>query len=433
MNPLNLLRRLAPLPAPTRAALATIASLAAALAAPSAIAGYFQWETVELPADSGAACGNGTPYRFFVNRAPGTRDLVLVYEGGGACWDQEACLGRGPLSAANPDGIPPDYLMQLNSALFGNVTPFSGRNSPFQAVQTQAWNVVFLPYCTGDVHSGSAVRVYDDSDPANPRVQYHRGQANVRAAAAWLRADLGQPRKLLATGFSAGGVGSTTTYTLVREALEPTGAATLLADSGPLMSAPRGSAPEQSPSIRLHETIRPAWGLDEPGGLVTQFAALPGFDAQDLGTIGPALARRWPEDRFGYLVFRSDTNFSAFSYEKFYDDISGAPNAFVRRQRLFQRWEPDIQSWLALLGAQPNVAWHVAGFRNFNDSHCLTVIDFSGTGIQELGIADIGGFVDAQLDRGTPTRAFETDQSDDYRQPLSWGIRLVKLLLRLFD
>ena len=31
---------------------------------------YLAWEAVELPVASGASCGNGSPYRFFVNRTP---------------------------------------------------------------------------------------------------------------------------------------------------------------------------------------------------------------------------------------------------------------------------------------------------------------------------------------------------------------------------
>ena len=170
-------------------ALSTFALL---LAAPLAQAGYFQWEMVELPPETGAACGDGSPYRFFVNRTPLSKDIVISYEGGGACWDQKACLGEGHLSAANPNGIPADYMQSANVA-FGLVTPFTARNDPAQQVQTQSWNMVFLPYCTGDVHSGSKVAVYDDAYPATPRVEYHRGQANVTAAAQWLRSHLGQP------------------------------------------------------------------------------------------------------------------------------------------------------------------------------------------------------------------------------------------------
>ena len=95
-------------------------------------AGFFQWDMVELPASSGASCGNGTPYRIFVNRTPFTRDTVVMYEGGGACWDQQSCLGIGHLSASNPDGIPPNYLSSLTSAAFGLVTPFTARADPAQ-------------------------------------------------------------------------------------------------------------------------------------------------------------------------------------------------------------------------------------------------------------------------------------------------------------
>ncbi|MED5618283.1 pectin acetylesterase-family hydrolase [Ideonella sp. BN130291] len=415
-----------------RSLLRTLGSLTLALAAPLASAGLQQWDMVELPVDSGAACGNGTPYRFFVNRAAASNNTVIVYEGGGACWDQKACMGQGPLSAANPDGIPPDYMQHLtNMAANGLVTPFSARTDPFQAVQTQSWNIVYLPYCTGDVHSGNKITVYSDADPAHPRVEYHRGQVNVRGAAQWLRQNLGQPEKLLLTGFSAGGVGSTVTYALMRDTLQPTGKVSLLADSGPLMPAPRSGTPEQYPSLPLHEKIRSAWGLDEPEGLVTQFGGMPGFDVNNLGSVSGALAQRYPQDRFGYMVFQADGNFSAFSYAKFYDDIANAPDARAYRQALYGRWTPDINRWMAELQQYGNVSYHVPFFRNFNQSHCLTIIDFSGTGIEDAGVESLAPFVDNTLDRGPVMRHAEADHVSDFFQPLSTAIRLFKLLTRI--
>lgn len=419
MNPFALLRRLLP-------------AFVLGVATPWAAAGYFQWEMVELAPDGGAACGDGSPYRFFVNRTPLSKNLVLVYEGGGACWDQAACLGQGPLSASNPDGIPPDYMQRLDGGANGLVTPFSARNDPFQKVATQSWNIVYLPYCTGDVHSGSKVTVYADTDPAHPRTQHHSGQANIRGAAQWLRSTLGAPQELLLTGFSAGGVGATTTYALVRDALAPTGRVSLIADSGLLMQAPRGGSPAQYPSLPLHEKIRVVWGLDEPGGLVTSYAGtLPGFDANNLGSVNGALALRYPADRFTYLAFQADMNFSAFSYAKFYDDIANAPNDLARRERILSRWQPDLGMHAADADAYANVAYHQAYFRNFNDSHCLTIIDFSGTGIEELGIDSIAPVVDATLERGAVTRNVEQDRVSDFFRPLSNAIRFFKLLLRL--
>lgn len=395
-------------------------------------AGYFQWDTVELPASSGASCGNGTPYRFFVNRNPFNKDTVVVYEGGGACWDQKACLGQGKLSASNPNGIPADYLSQFNTAAYGLVTPFSSRLNPFQSVRTQGWNMVYLPYCTGDVHTGSLLKVYTDADPANPRVQFHRGQANVRGAAQWIRANMGRPAQLLLTGFSAGGVGSTATYPLMRDTLQPTGRASLLADSGPLFPAPRSSTPAQHPSLLLHNRIRSAWGLDAPGGMVTQFAGLPGFNTDDLGSITGTLATRYPNDRFAYMVFELDGNFSSFSYEKFYTAISGAPNDDARRAELYGRWFRDISQWLPAINSFANVAYHVPFYRPFNDSHCLTIVDFSGTGIEERGINDLSAFVNNTLDRGTPMRNLETDWVSDFSRPVSFALQLLSVVLGLF-
>ncbi len=408
-----------------------LSTFALLLAAPLVQAGYFQWEMVELPASTGAACGDGSPYRFFVNRTPLSHDMTISFEGGGACWDQKACLGEGKLGAANPNGIPPDY-MQSPGVANGLVTPFTARNDPAQAVQTQSWNMVFLPYCTGDVHSGNKVAVYADAYPATPRVEYHRGQVNVSAAAQWLRANLGQPAKLLLTGFSAGGVGATVTYPLVREALQPTGNVTLLADSGPLMQAPRSGTPAQYPSLPLHDTIRAAWGLDEPEGLVTRFSSglLTGFDPNNLGSVSGALALTYPGDRFGFMLFTRDSNFSAFSYEKFYPDIANAPNQPAYLQALFSRWWPDIAQWTAALDAYANVSYYVPYFRNVNDSHCLTIIDFSGTGIESAGIASVAPFVDSSLDRGAPTRLVEPENAADFTQPLSIYVKLFKLISR---
>ncbi|CAN5499603.1 pectin acetylesterase-family hydrolase [soil metagenome] len=392
-------------------------------------AGYFQWDVVTLPASSGASCGNGTPYRFFVNRTPFTRNTTVLYEGGGACWDQAACEGQGPLHAANPNGIPTDYMQRLDTqAVFGLVTPFSARLDPFQAAPTQSWNMVFLPYCTGDVHTGSAMRIYSDSNPAAPRVQFFRGQANVRAAAAWLRANLGKPNDLLITGFSAGGVGASATYSLMRDALAPTGRSQLLADSGPLMPAPRSATPAQAPSLLLHNTIRDAWGLDTPAGLVTSFAGLAGFDVNDMGSIVPALAVRYPKDRFGYLLFQQDATFSGFSYAKFYPEIAVAAvtDPALYAKLLNERWRYDIGKFRTVLDGQANIGYHMAFFRPFNNSHCLTIVDWSGTGIEEVGLPTIAPFVDNILARGpAPLRNYETDNTSDLTRPVSWVLALV--------
>ncbi|HET6789266.1 MAG TPA: pectin acetylesterase-family hydrolase, partial [Aquabacterium sp.] len=228
------------------------------LAASSA---YFKWETVELPASTGASCGNGTPYRFFVNRTPWTTKTVVVFEGGGACWEQEACQMKGDtalgitiLGATNFKGVSADYMTNPLSggiAFNGLITPFSARIHPLQSVQTQAWNIVYVPYCTGDVHTGNRVASYGDADPTKPLTYFHKGGVNGEALAQWLGANLRRPDKLLVTGFSAGGAGATANYGWLRLAMNPKSSG-LLADSGPLFNVNRSDTPEQSPSVHLH-------------------------------------------------------------------------------------------------------------------------------------------------------------------------------------
>ena len=147
-----------------------------AYAAPS----YFSWQTVELPTATGASCSDGSPYRFFVNRTPFSNKTVVVFEGGGACWDQDSCTTSSLLGASNPNGIPTDY---MSSPIAQLMTPMTSRLSLLGTVQTQQWNIVYMPYCTGDVHTGNKVGVYSEIDPDNPKVYHHRGALNTEAAA----------------------------------------------------------------------------------------------------------------------------------------------------------------------------------------------------------------------------------------------------------
>lgn len=398
------------------AAQATAASLLCA----AAHAGYFQWETVELPASSGASCGNGTPYRFFVNRTPFSTKTVVMFEGGGACWDQGACKGGTLLDAVNPDGVPANYMSDFSrQAKLGLVTPFTMRLHPLQSVQTQSWNIVYLTYCTGDVHTGNKVSVYDNVDPSKPMSYFHRGAVNAKGVAAWMAKNMKQPDHLFLTGFSAGGVGSAALYPAFRDTIKPKKMA-LLADSGPLFDVPRNATPEQAPSVLLHNKIRDVWGLDGANGLVTELITKypTAGSADNLGSITAGLGKIFPNDRIGYANFQEDTNFSAFSYQKFYPEIANAPDKETRLKLLNQKWRQEIGPWITQMQSQPNIGYYIPNKRELNGSHCLTIVTFGGTSIVEAGLKDVGRFVDNLLDgKGTPIRAYES-------QPLSQRVLL---------
>ncbi|WP_294636012.1 pectin acetylesterase-family hydrolase [uncultured Aquabacterium sp.] len=406
-----------------------LAALSACVLPLAASAGYFQWEAVELPASTGASCGNGSPYRFFVNRTPFTTKTVVIFEGGGACWDQNACAGKGEgplglsiLSASNPNGVPADYMTNIFSilngglsgvALGGLITPFSARLHPLQSVQTQSWNIVYAPYCTGDVHTGNKVTVYNDADTSTPRTQYHRGSVNGYAMAQWLGKNFKQPERLLVTGFSAGGAGATANYGWVRLAMNPKKSA-LLADSGPLFQVNRTDSPEVSPSVRLHNKIRDVWGLDGEQGLVTKLLTLypNAGTAENLGSLSTGLAKIFPQDRLNFSTLQRDGIYSAFSYTSFYPEIAAAPSGVPRDTLLNQKWTLEVNKWVDAMKPYPNVGYYVPYQRDLLKSHTLTTLTFAGTAIKEANISSLKVVVDDLIDgKGTPIRAVETQKN----------------------
>src|SRR5512134_4071914 len=71
----------------------------------------YNWQRVELP---GTICSDGSQYRFWYYDSPTSNNMVILYEGGGACWDYPTCSGQaGILGAAHPNGIPTDYITQF--------------------------------------------------------------------------------------------------------------------------------------------------------------------------------------------------------------------------------------------------------------------------------------------------------------------------------
>ncbi len=373
---------------------------------------YYKWEAVELPASSGASCGNGTPYRVFVNRTPLTSKTVVMFEGGGACWAKGSCLGEGGLLAAsNPNGVKANYMSSLTMAAFGQITPFTARTHLFEKIQTQSWNIVYVPYCTGDVHTGNKVALYPDADPTKAALTYyHRGGPNGEALAKWLAKTIPSPAHLLVTGFSAGGAGATANYGVLRDAVKPK-LSSLLADSGPLMQAQRNGIVATA-SLPLHNKIRTAWGLDGPDGMVTKMVArYPGYgDANNLGSMTTAIAQVYKQDRIGYATFQQDTIYSDFSYRDFYPEIAAAATSDERNKMLLAKWQPEVRAWTNAMKPFANVGYYVPYGRNFIGSHCLSIVGFDGTAIKEAGLSSFEVFLDNIISREGPViKAFEGD------------------------
>jgi hypothetical protein len=324
----------------------------------------YPWVRVELP---GTLCSNGSQYRFWYYDQPTSTNLLIMFEGGGACWDYPSCSGQaGILGAANPNGIPTDYITQFKAKYVSplvngadpGIPPFRNKNN----IATNGWDVVYMPYCTGDTHVGNNVVTYNDPTGQNPPIVFrHVGYNNTVAAMNFLHGRFPTINKLLITGFSAGGVASSAVYYTARRTLLPT-KGYLLNDSGPIFPAPTSAYN----SRQLHQTIKTAWNLQS---LYNQLPA--SFNQNDFGSINPMLSTQFPSDALAYTGYSSDYNFSRFSYERFFPGIT--------QSGVLAKWRQDQTNLVNQIKATANYSYHIPWHRPINDSHCVSIITFIGS------------------------------------------------------
>jgi hypothetical protein len=239
------------------------------------------WTWVPFP---DTACQDGSPTGLAVSAGTGP-DLVLFLNGGGACWDFLTCevlalATRGPFGEAEFEalraGVLPGSI--LDRTLPGN--PFADAT------------LVFVPYCTGDVHAGDRVATYTGT--GGPATYLHVGRPNLQAFLRRLAVTWPAPRRLVVSGASAGGFGALLEYDAVRRRW-PAAQGFLVDDSGP----PLG---EGAISPALLAAWREAWGIDP----LLEPLCGPACET----AFGPALgavAARWPEDRLAILSSLRDS------------------------------------------------------------------------------------------------------------------------------
>jgi hypothetical protein len=323
----------------------------------------YNWVKVELP---GTICSNGSQYRFWYYDSPTSTNMVISFEGGGACWDYATCSGQaGILGAAHPNGIPTDYIHEFEPQYVSPIINGADPGIPLRPkknIVTNGWDMVYVPYCTGDVHVGNRVVTYTDPAGVQPPIVFrHNGYNNTVAILNHLHTRFPSINKLLITGFSAGGVASSATFYQARRTLVPT-KAYLLNDSGPIFPAPNSSYN----SYPLHSFIKTQWNLTS---LYSQLPA--SFDPNNFGSINSMVATQFPNDLLAYTGYSSDYNFSRFSYERFYPGITKA--------QVLAKWRADQTNLINQIKAYNNYSYHVPWDRPINDSHCVSIITFIGS------------------------------------------------------
>jgi hypothetical protein len=166
-----------------------------------------QWNQLFPAGDT--TCSDGSPFSYFVR--PGTsKNIVVEFSGGGACWNEFSCTAGAAYFNVNVET--PDFVKDQTMAK--GISNHDRAENPFKD-----WTHVFIPYCTGDIHSGDNVKMYNATTTIK-----HKGAINSRAVLKWIYANAEKPEKAFVTGCSAGGYGATFWAPYVRQHYDNQGA-----------------------------------------------------------------------------------------------------------------------------------------------------------------------------------------------------------------
>jgi len=163
------------------------------------------WKWVEM---KNTTCRNGSPAGYFHRK--GSENSLLIYlNGGGACADKFFC-NLNPVDV-NHD-LPIEFLSHGTPDLIAGVRT-QRQQAPEEGIFKRAeaanpvgkWSMIYVPYCTGDIHSGSRK---DVEVPEVPGKQQFTGRLNYEKFLDSFGPTFASSDNVLLTGSSAGGFGS---------------------------------------------------------------------------------------------------------------------------------------------------------------------------------------------------------------------------------
>jgi hypothetical protein len=242
------------------------------------------WTWVPFP-EAKCADGNGTGMG--VNISKENRNVLIYLQGGGACWDDLTCHGLVKTASNLLGGF--DYRKFQGD---GDLTavPLLQRDTsdnPFRDA-----SLVFVPYCTGDVHSGDRTQTYVIA--GNRQVTHHWGYRNLTAFLRRLVTTFPNADRVWLTGSSAGGFGTAINLEHVKRAFW-WARVDAVDDSGPLLQ-PNGDRWDQ---------WNRSWNMHLPPGCT---ACRDRADA-----ILEYYATAYPDSSFALLSNDKDAVISAYS------------------------------------------------------------------------------------------------------------------------
>jgi dienelactone hydrolase len=252
-------------------------------------------------------CARGGPYAFWLRNGD-PKKLLIFFQGGGGCFDTRTCA---PGSTWFDDRVDASDDPRFN----GGILQLDNPDNPFAG-----WSAVYLPSCTGDVHTGTRIVRYG-------KLRVHQvGYINAHTALARAYREFPDANVVFVTGCSAGSVGSAFhSDAIIRH-----------------YSRARVAVLGDSLAFVFHRPISlAAWGTN---------SVFPPFFR-----IGN---RRWTMTEFLTRLARAHpgVTFARFNHaddavqERFYEAVGGKPGGFAPRLRAAEqtlRRLPNYRSYLA--------------------------------------------------------------------------------------
>lgn len=162
-----------------------------------------KWYGIPL---EGCVSADGVPVHAAFRKGTENK-LIVLFFGGGVSWN-EFMAARPNSLYGNPDkinfyAVGDGCLVADLATRIGIHTLSNKENNPFRN-----WNMLAIPYTTGDFHCGTGDFPYTALD-GSKQVLHHHGYTNYRAALQETMKHIGHnPEQILVTGFSAGGFGT---------------------------------------------------------------------------------------------------------------------------------------------------------------------------------------------------------------------------------
>ncbi|HEY6560271.1 MAG TPA: pectin acetylesterase-family hydrolase [Polyangiaceae bacterium] len=265
-----------------------------------------RWQWHEEP---GARCRDGSPAGFWFKRSAVSQDLFFFLEGGGACFTPELCRS---FNAANVRermhgevfSVAPENPLALRKEITSSpVQPFSRGIFDTSNAENPVrdWNMVFVPYCTGDAHIGTRPDAVVPGDEPG-RVQQFVGYSNMQKFVARVVPTFASAGQVLLAGSSAGGYGAGVSFNQVQDAFLKVGSArvTVLMDSAVIYG-------DEFLAPCFQRKWRELWGLD---GALPSRADCPECHPEDGGGLLEMIffgGRKHPSSQIGIITATHDS------------------------------------------------------------------------------------------------------------------------------